>query len=207
MGKIDLNEIEQLETSVIKNPDWYYHGYNFAFTSDILKEGILARKYLSCDDEDGLNGKHYISIAKDIEGDKKALTRYKHQGSLAILDEKLKVIECKKSKFYELFRYTMLPFRYSSWSDEYQVFSKIKPKNIIGFECMAYLWAKEGNIALLRRLRAMIETMQHLQCDLPIYDFSRQEGDNVHEIDKEGYLELTKSFKDHDILSALGITL
>lgn len=27
----------------------------------------------------------------------------------------------------------------------------------------------------------MIETMQELECDLPIYDFSRQEGDNVHE--------------------------
>ena len=207
MGTIDLKDIEQIEKEVIKNPDWYYHGYDFASTSDILKEGILARKYLSCLDEDGLNGKHYVSVAKDVEGKNKALTRYKHQGPLAILNENLKVIECKHSKFYELFRYTMLPLRYTHWSDEYQVFSKIKPNKIIGFECMAYLWAKEGNIALLRRLRTMIETMQKLDCDLPMYDFSRQEGNDVHELDKKGYLEVTKSLKPNDLLSALGIIL
>ena len=53
----------------------------------------------------------------------------------------------------------------------------------------------------------MIETMQQLDCDLPIYDFSRQEGDNVHELDKEEYLEVTKSLKANDLLSALGIIL
>ncbi len=207
MGKIEASEVEKIETNFVKNSEWFYHGYDFCFTEDIIKKGILARKYLSCPDEDGLNGKHYVSIAKDIEGEKKALTRYKHQGPLAIMDESLKVIECKQSKFYELFRYTRLPFRYTEWSDEYQVYSKIKPNKIIGFECMAYLWAKEGNIALLRRLRMMIEIMQKLNCDLPIYDFSRQEGDNVHELDKEAYLELSKTLKENDLLSALGITL
>ena len=207
MGKIDLKDIDQIEKSFVKNPDWYYHGYDFASTSDIIEEGILARKYLSCQDPDGLNGKHYVSIAKDIEGEDRALNRYKYNGPLAILDENLKVIECKHSNFYKIFRYTMLPFRYTDWSDEYQVFSKIKPDKIIGFECMAYLWCKEGNIDLLRRLRTMIETMQQLDCDLPIYDFSRQEGDNVHELDKEEYLEVTKSLKANDLLSALGIIL
>lgn len=207
MGKIETSEIEKIEKSFVKNPDWFYHGYDFCNTPDIIKEGILARKYLSCQDEDGLNGKHYVSIAKDIDGEGKALTRYKHQGPLAIMDESLKVIECKHSKFYKLFRYTILPFRYTDWSDEYQVFSKIKPDKIIGFECMAYLWAKDGNIALLRRLRTMIETMNQLECELPIYDFSRQDGDKVHELDKEAYLELTKSLKGNDLLSILGITL
>lgn len=206
MEKIDLREIEKIEKdSVIKNTDWYYHGFDFAYTSDILKEGILAKRHLgyACPNF-GLNGKYYISVAKDITGDDLALSSYKQYGPLAILDN-LKVIKCKKSQLNRLFIYTPIPLRYSAWSDEYQVYDKIAPEKIIGFECMVHEWVKKDNIFLLRRLHTMIEIMQLLDCNLPMYDFSRQEGDNVHELDKEEYLKLSESIVDNSIESTLGL--
>lgn len=38
----------------------------------------------------------------------------------------------------------------------------------------------------------MLEVMQSLDSNLPIYDFSRQEDGIVHELDKEAFLELSK---------------
>lgn len=192
METIDLKEIETVEKKVVKNPDWFYHGYDFGNTAKILEKGILAKKHLDFQKGNfGLNGKHYISVAKDINEGWRALTKYKNNGPVAILDG-LKVIECKYSKLYKLFIYTPLPFRYTEWPDEYQVYSQIQPDKIIGIECMVYNWTEQGNIFLLKRFRTMLEVMKELDSQLPIYDFSRQEGDNVHELDKEAFLELSK---------------
>ncbi len=150
----------------------------------------------------GLNGKYYVSIAKDIDGEDRALTRYKNSGPLVILDN-LKVIKCKKSNFYRLFNRTPLPLRYTAWSDEYQVYDKISPDKIIGFECMVYDWAKSGNLFLLKRFRTMLEIMQQLKCELPIYDYSREEENVVHELDKEAFLEISKPLKNQGLSSLL----
>lgn len=208
MTEIDLREIEKIETkNIVKQPDWFYHGFNFSRTANIIENGILAKKhlYFPCPNI-GINGKHYISVAKDINGAKRAFTIYKIDRPLAIL-EGIKVIECKKSKVYRLFINTPLPFRYSPWSDEYQVYSKIQPDKIIGIECMVYAWAEQGDISKLRRFRKMIEIMKELDRQLPIYDFSREKDDLVHEVDKEAFLEVSESLKENDQLSSLGIKL
>ncbi len=193
MDSIDLGELDKIEKDIIiKNADWYYHGFDFALMSDILEEGILSKRHLnfSCPNF-GLNGKYYVSVAKDITGKDCALPYYQKSGPLVILDN-LKVIKCHKSNFYRLFKYTPLPFRYTAWSDEYQVYDKISPDKIIGFECMVYDWAKNGNLFLLKRFRTMLEIMQQLKCELPIYDYSREDEDVVHELDKEAFLEISK---------------
>lgn len=46
----------------------------------------------------------------------------------------------------------MLPLRYSTSEDEYQVYSKILPEKFVGIECMAYAWCKSNNIFLLKQL-------------------------------------------------------
>lgn len=206
MGIIDLKKLEKIETDVKKNPDWYYHGYDFCFTSDILEKGIVAKRYLDfpCPDF-GLNGKYYISIAKDGNSNDKALTRYMNNGPLAILDEYLKVIKCKNSQFHRLFIHTRIPLRYTAWSDEYQVYGKIKPDQIIGFECMVHDWVTKDKVFLLKRFRVMLEMMQKTKCNLPVYDYSRQDGNRVHEINKASFLELSESIIDNSIESILGV--
>ena len=43
MDSIDLGELDKIEKDIIiKNADWYYHGFDFALMSDILEEGILS---------------------------------------------------------------------------------------------------------------------------------------------------------------------
>lgn len=45
---------------------------------------------------------------------------------------------------------------------------------------------------MLKGFRIMIEIMQSLNIQLPIYDFSRQEDNIVHELNKDEFLELSK---------------
>ncbi len=188
---IKENKIKNIETKTIpKNPDWFYHGCDFGNVPNILEKGVLAKKLLNEKNLNyGLNGKYYISVAKDTNLPNNALDEYKYNGPLVVMDG-LKVIKCKESKLYKLFRYTPIPLRYTVWPDEYQVYSKITPDKIIAIECMAYEWMENRNIFLLKRLRKMIEVMNSLNCDLPIYDYSREENGIVHELDKEAYLEL-----------------
>ncbi len=200
MEKIDLREIEKIETgNIVKNPDWFYHGTSFEYVADILKNGILAKKYLSYAVPDfGLNGKHYICIAHDAEEyhPEDKIYWYKLKGPLMILDHLEDVIKCKKNPLYRRLKYTSLPFRYSNWDGEYQVYDKISPEKLVGIECMVYEWVKEDNSFLLRNLREILEKMQKLEIDLPVYDFSRQEDDRVHELDKEAFLELSEQLTD-----------
>ena len=188
----NLDKIEEVEIKKIeKNPNWFYHGSEFKHIANIFAKGILAKKYLDYPKQNfGLNGKHYISIAKDTNKEGNALNKYKRNGPLVIVDN-VKAIKCSRKRIYEPFRFTRLPFRYTEWDDEYQVYSKIPPEKFIGLECMAYEWAKEGNIFLLKRLRNMLELMQSINSELPVYDYSREENGIVHEIDKEAYLELS----------------
>lgn len=184
LEKIDKVEYQAIE----KNPEWFYHGFDAAFTEQILSEGILAKKYLDFPWPNfGLNGKHYISIAKDTNAPGNALNRYKTIGPLAIIDG-IKVIKCRKYKPYQIFNHTRIPLRYTAWEDEYQVYGKIPKDNIIGIESMLYYWIEHQNTFYLKKFRNMLETMEKMGIDLPIYDYSREENDQIYEIDKKEYL-------------------
>lgn len=194
MEKIDLKEIEKVETKcIVKNLNWFYHGFDFGNITKIMRDGILAKKYLDFPTSDfGLNGKHYISISKDIINHPcSAFQSYKSTYPLVILDN-VETIKCKNNPLYYHLRLTSLPFRYSDWVDEYHVYSKISPDKFIGIECMVYDWARDDGLFLLKRFRNMLEVMQSLDTKLPVYDFSRQKDGIVHEIDQEEFLSLTK---------------
>lgn len=193
MEKIDLNEIEKIETrNIVKNLDWFYHGFDFGNIAKIMENGILAKKYLDFSSPNfGANGKHYISLSKDTNRVFTAFRQYNQMVPMIIVDN-VKAIKCRKNILYEWLRFTLLPFRYSSWDDEYQVYSKILPDKFVGIECVLYDWAKDNNLFFLRRFRDMLEVMQSIDSNLPIYDFSRQEDGMVHELDKEAFLELSK---------------
>lgn len=213
MEEIDLREIERIETkSIVKKPDWFYHGFYFESTAGIIENGILARKHLNffCkSDNIGNNGTHYISVVKEINDANRGFSMYKHiknHRPLVIL-KGIKAIKCRESSLYNKFINTPLPFRYSPWSEEYQVYSKIQPYKIIGIECMVYAWAEQGDIFRLRRVRQMLELMKQLDSQLPVYDFSREKDGLVNEVDKEAFLEVSKSLKENEQLSSLSIKL
>lgn len=201
MEKFDLMEIEKIETGrFVKNLDWFYHGFDFGNITAILNKGILAKKYLDFPTPNfGLNGKHYISVSKDMNVSGGAFNRYKQSGPLMILDN-IKALKCKYKKLYYPFRLTAFPFRYTEWTDEYQVYSKILPDKFVGIECMVYDWTKENNLFLLKRFRSMLEVMQSLGVKLPIYDFSREDSCVIHEVDQEAFLELSKCLTKDSLL-------
>lgn len=62
MERGNLGLIEDMEVkTIIKNPEWCYHGFDFGNVGKILGDGILAKKYLDYPNQDfGFNGKHYI---------------------------------------------------------------------------------------------------------------------------------------------------
>lgn len=193
MGVIDLKEIEKIETgNIVKNLNWYYHGFDFGDTVNIMKKGILAKKYLDFPEPIyGNNGKHYISLSKDTASFDDAFNNFKSVCPMIILDN-LEAIECKDNLLYYFFRFTPLPFRYSFWRGEYQVYSKILPDKFIGIECMVYEWAKDDKLFMLKQFRCMLEMLRSLEIQLPIYDFSREEDNLVHQIDTDAFLELSK---------------
>lgn len=197
MGAIDLREIEKIETgNIVKNLNWFYYGFNFDNIVNIMEKGILSKKHLNYPNPNyGSNGKHYISLSKDNDPATFIFDYYKHTYPMIILDD-LEAIECKYNLLYYFLRYTPLPFRYSSWSGEYQVYSKILPDKFIGIECMAYEWAKDDELDKLKRFRYMLEMLKSLEVKLPIYDFSREEDNKVHQIDTEAFLELSKNIFD-----------
>jgi len=193
MEEFDLSKIEKIETeNIMKDLNWFYHGFDFGNIAEIMNKGVLAKKYLDFPVQNfGLNGKHYISVAKDTNQPGNALNKYKRTGPLVILDD-IKAIKCQKKKIYYPFRLTALPFRYTEWVDEYQVYSKILPEKFIGLECMVYDWTRENNLFLLKRFREMLMVMKALDIQLSIYDFSREKDNMIHELNKEAFLEVSK---------------
>lgn len=193
MERGNLGLIEDMEVkTIIKNPEWCYHGFDFGNVGKILGDGILAKKYLDYPNQDfGFNGKHYISVSKDTGQCFGAFSFYKFRNPLIVLDN-IRTIKCQQKELNYLLRYTMLPLRYSTTEDEYQVYSKILPEKFVGIECMAYAWCKSNNIFLLKQLREMLIVMKNMGAQLPLYDFSREKDGIVHELDKSAFLEKSK---------------
>lgn len=193
MERFNIDLIEDMEVkTIMKSPDWYYHGFDFGNVGDILSKGILAKKYLDYPNPNfGLNGKYYISVSKDIDQFFGAFNLYKSRNPLIVLDN-VRTIKCRQKELNYLLRNTMLPLRYSTTADEYQVYSKIIPEKFVGIECMVYAWCKSNNIFLLKRLREMLIVMKDMGVQLPIYDFSREKDGIVHELDKNIFLEKSK---------------
>lgn len=195
MNDFELSEIEKIETKgIVKNINWYYHGFEFSKIALITEKGILAKKYQNPSWKGGNNGPHYISVAKDIDITHidSALSDQMNEGPLIIIDENIDAIKCKKIRLYRRFKNSSLPLRYSCYIDEYQVFEKVLPDKFVGVECSLYNWVRMDNIRMLKGFRIMIEIMQSLNIQLPIYDFSRQEDNIVHELNKDEFLELSK---------------
>ena len=194
-----VDEIEAVEYPGIRNLRWYYHGFVFSEMdfSDMLLSGLKCCKLLSLEPK-GFNGKYYISLSMDMLEKDQVKSSYKLFERLPrFIISNIKPIKCSRNMLYDNYSDTILPFRYSGYNDEYQAFWRIKQSNFIGLECSLMKWYKEGNRESLENLKRMIIIMKKLNIKLPIYDYSRCDYDNVHVIEQEKYLILSKSILDN----------
>lgn len=182
--------IEDIEKTSYVNLDWYYHAFRYSdndFT-DIIENGILCNK-LQGRQPDGYNGKYYISLYKYVETPAFASAYQVYRNTASIIVDGINPILCRKTPFYGIFENSILPFRTSSFEDEYQQFWRIDPERYIGIRVPLLNWYKKGLRSYLENVREMIWLMKEHGVELPIYDFSRFDGGEAHVVDQDGYLE------------------
>ncbi|MCH5166711.1 MAG: hypothetical protein J1F35_02350 [Erysipelotrichales bacterium] len=191
MGTFHIDEIRSIEKiTAARNTEWYYHA--FSFLPDVFKNmvssGIKCPFLIGTRLAGVHNGFFFISLSKEVPGIKKsAFLKYLKRNSMFILDN-IEPFKC----FPEGMAPIPIITRESTWSDEYQAFMKIPAKKIVGLESAVESWSLEEEIEKLRDLREMIIILNELNISWPIYDYSHYEEDQIFEIDKQGYLELSK---------------
>lgn len=137
-----LEQIEAIETPSIRSMDWYYHGILSAKAdiTDILTEGIKCAKLIGKSGY-GNNGRHYISLSKDIGALPKdsAFHGYRRCAANIILDN-IHPTKCVNAPFFEWLSPTRFPIRCSSVKDEFQMKEIITPDKFVGVQCALYYW-------------------------------------------------------------------
>ena len=190
MGTFHIDEIRNIErVKAVRKPEWYYHGFDYKEKDfiDMITSGIKC-PFLIRGEGIGNNGRFFISLSKDINvQEMSAFYDFLETNPMFII-ENIKALKC-----YPLGT-NPIPFftRDSDWNDEYQAFFKIPTKKIVGIESTVENWVIRDEIAYLKDVREMITDLEKLGIDLPIYDYSHYEEDTIYEIDKQGYLDLTK---------------
>lgn len=195
MGLVE--EIEAIEYPGIRNFKWYYHGFVYSNETfiDMLLCGLKCGKLISVDSK-GYNGKFYISLSKDMGIKNVGKSSYKvFSGYPRFIIYNIKPIKCSNI-LYGDYANTILPLRHSYYEDEFQAFWRVKPKFFIGLECSILNWYKKGDRESLEDLKKMIIIMKKLDIKLMVYDYSRCDYDNIHIIDQDKYLTLSKDILD-----------
>ena len=195
-----VSKIESIENPSVRNLNWYYHSFYYTDEAfkDFIKNGIKCRKLLSLDSS-GNNGNYYISLLKDLGVDDEdyGFNGFMNVSTSFIIDG-INPVKCSTVMWplYHLFSRTKLPLRGSGWKDEYQEYLRIEPLKFVGLQCPLYNWI---NVALDERyisdftielinLKNIILMLKEYGVRLPIYDYSRRAGENVHMLDQSKYL-------------------
>lgn len=192
---------EYLEISARRELDWYYHSFYFEQErfEDMITDGIKCRKLLGLD-ATGNNGHHYISLVKDLGIDDQDYGFDSFmKSSTSFIISGINPVRCSTAMFplFHLFAKTSISLRGSGWKDEFQEYLKICPDKYVGIQCPLYNWVKdfmnERYICDISRdlinLKNIITILREYGRELPIYDYSRKDGENVHLIDQDRYLD------------------
>lgn len=174
----NLKNIELFKTDISIDNSWYYHdfGGDLDILANILDKGILCKKELGIKKNitNGYNGMYYISITKYSE-DPISIFKKLDSKPLIIISSKVKAIKTHPSNnfIYEWSCNTPLPFRTSSYSDEWQVYKKISPNMFIGIYYNLLKKLKYSTKEkLLLELFQIVELLDHFKLDIPIIDGS-----------------------------------
>ena len=195
-----VDEIECIETTCTRDYNWYYHciGNDVGRVENILTEGIKCRKRLG-KKGGGCNGKDFISLSKDIcvDGVYSAFHSFRKWFASIIIDN-IDAYKCIDVDFIpvpiiHLLANTRLPIRFSGFHDEFQAYKIIEPDKYVGLQFPLYLCTKEyeeskNDIFYLELLKNVIIVMKQFECRLPLYDYSRIQGNSVHQINLDDFL-------------------
>lgn len=182
-----MNFIDEIEENCEINLNWFYHStyYEKNKYTSILTEGIKCRKLLNQPGAGRYNGKYYISLSKITIPDNKTFLFYTFDKPSFIIDN-IDPIKCKNTTDYEKYIYTKDPRRMGNYYGEYQYYYLIKPEYIKGivynlFEYTTGLIHKTK----LKDFLDLINLLETLNINIPIYDYSRRNETLAHKIDKE----------------------
>lgn len=190
MGVFHIDEIRHIERiKVVKNPEWYYHGFDYKENDfiDMITSGIKC-PFLIHKEGIGYNGRFFISLSKDINAQEMSAFHDFLGTNPMLIIEKIKPLKCYPLKSNPIPFFT----RESDWNDEYQAFFVIPAKKIVGIQSTIEKWAMRDKIDYLKEVRKIITTLNDIGLDLPIYDYSHYEEGTIYEVDKQGYLDLSK---------------
>lgn len=196
-----IAEVKSIEYPSVRNLNWYYHSFYFVEDNfrDMLQDGIKCCELLSRK-SGGNNGKHYISLIKDLGVAKEnyGFNSFMKSSTSFIIDD-IKPLKCSTSMWwlYHLFSSIKIPLRGSGWKDEFQEYMKIDSSKFVGLQCPLYNWVVEAlderyisDFTIdFKNLKNIIEILKEYGHVLPIYDYSRRNGEKVHLIDQDRYLD------------------
>lgn len=170
-----INDIEDKPFYIDNNS--YYHAFNYNSRNFIkmLNEGIKS-KFLLRQKGVGCNGLFYISLSKKEECFYSAYNLLLSNPAF-IIDSKLKTIKTqnyiRKSKYPLSTCNSILPFRSSSYDDEYQRFLLVSPKR---FKAIRYNLSNIENEETLNSklwvLYHIIHDLEEQKNDLPVIDLN-----------------------------------
>ena len=193
-----IEEIISIETPSTRDLNWYYHGIpeETGAIKNILSEGIKCRNLLGKKGT-GVNGKHFISLSKDIGIDESFSAFHGFRRCVMnIIIDNIKSCKCiDYLPFLHLLANTRLPIRSSGFADEFQAYRIIKPDKFVGIQCPLYYWTKgyeeNGDYKyFLDAFKNLLIIMKLIETRLPLYDYSRLQGTSIHQINSDDFLTI-----------------
>ena len=177
MSKDDI--LDFIEDKKMQNYDGvYYHAFPYRKDKFIkmVNRGIMSPILLGKESK-GNNGYFYVSLSKKEECEYSVYELLKHL-PMFVIDGDMRTIKVKnyrRSKYgYGWAVDLPLPFRESSYDDEYQKFLCVSPRHFLAIQYNLYLnRMKFGDIDNdLVNLKSIVESLENEEVDLPIIDGS-----------------------------------
>ena len=185
MKKI-LNYIE--DKDILINENWFYHAMPFSHDNYVsaLNNGILSSHLLPYHN----SSYRYVFVSRANNNNHSAFANYSIYPNF-IINDKIPAVKAKDSSIKKIIcgRFHELNFT-SMYDDEYQVYKKIKPEEIIGivFNLEKLITTNKDKLKYyLTILCDIINLLNELESKLPIIDYYTKK-----EINKQRVLSLIK---------------
>lgn len=196
---MDISIIDKIEEKREINLDWFYHStyYDKLKYASILTEGIKCNELLHKSGVGRYNGKYYVSLSKITIPDNLCYLYYSTDTPSLIING-IEPIKCEDIDEYHEYINTKDPRRIGNFIDEYQYCYLIQNTYIKGIVYnLLESFIKRYNRfdkQKIKNLLELIDLLEELDINIPIYDYSRRDKILVHEINKEKLKYYSKEF-------------
>lgn len=186
---MEMDIIDKVEEKREIHLDWFYHSIYYDKTkySSILTEGIKCNELLHNPWGGAHNGIYYISLSKITIPSNECFLSYSIDRPSFVIGE-IDPIKCEDNDEYYDYIYTKDPRRLGI-DGEYQYYYFIENTYIKGivYNLYNYLMNREYKFdkKKVKELLELIDLLEELHIEIPIYDYSRRDQLLAHEIQKE----------------------